>query len=31
MENKYKGKCSAATLANYWWMVKRDALEIQYE
>jgi hypothetical protein len=30
MENRYKGKWSAAILASYCWMVKMDALEIQY-
>jgi hypothetical protein len=31
MENRYKGKWSAAMLANYCWMVKRDAPDFQYE
>jgi CO dehydrogenase/acetyl-CoA synthase beta subunit len=29
MENRYKGKWSAAMLADYYWMVRRDAPEIQ--
>jgi hypothetical protein len=28
MENRYKGKWSAAMLADYCWTVKSDALEI---
>jgi hypothetical protein len=31
MEGRYKGKWSAAILADYCWMVKKDALEIQYK
>jgi hypothetical protein len=30
-ENRYKVRWSAAMLANYCWMVKRDALGIQYK
>jgi hypothetical protein len=29
MENRYRGKWSAAMVANYSWVVKRDAQEIQ--
>ena len=31
MENRYKGKLSAAMLADYCWAVKRDVPEIQYK
>jgi hypothetical protein len=31
MENRYKGKWSAAMLDDYCWMVKRDVPEIQYK
>jgi hypothetical protein len=31
MENRYKGKYSAAMLADYCWTVQRDDPEIQYK
>jgi hypothetical protein len=31
MENRYKGKWSAAMLADYFWTLKRDAPEIHYK
>jgi hypothetical protein len=31
MENRYKGKWSAAILADYCWTAKRNAAEIQYK
>jgi hypothetical protein len=31
MENRYKGKWSAAILADYCWTVKTDATKIQYK
>jgi len=30
MEQRYKGKCSAATLGDYCWMMKRDDPETKY-
>jgi len=30
MENRYKGKWSAAMLGDSFWRMKRDALEIKY-
>jgi hypothetical protein len=30
MEHRYKGKCSAATLGDYCWMMKRDVPETKY-
>jgi len=30
MEHRYKGKCSAAILGDYCWMMKRDAPETKY-
>jgi hypothetical protein len=30
MENRYKGKWSAAILDDYWWMMKRDVPETKY-